>query len=405
MPLRACDNIGGYSTVFLPGPSPSFIVKTAKSIPRVVGLQGAAVRALSPFHTGGCERGFIYADADGVARVSQLPDQCSFAELGVCVRKVPLDMDVDAIAFHPPSGVYAVGCGSMEPFELPRDEAHRPGWASEQLPFKPTAERGVLKLISPVNWRVIEEVAMEPSEVIMCVKTLNLEVSESTNERRQLIVVGTAVLLGEDLAVRGRLLVYDVVSVVPEPGRPETDRRLRLLAKEEVPRGPVTALSEIGNQGLMLVAQGQKCLVRGLKEDRTMLPVAFMDMNCYVTSAKELPGTGLCVMADAFKGVWFAGYTEEPYKMMLFGKSNTRVPIVTADMLPDGKDLFIIASDMDGNMHVLQFEPERAFVIFPLSLPPPFPSLPLFPPSPFPLPPPFPSLPLSPPSPFPLPSS
>ena len=50
-------------------------------------------------------------------------------------------------------------------------------------------------------------------------------------------------------------------------------------------------------------------MVRGLKEDGTLLPVAFMDMQCYVTDLKNLPGTGMLAMADAWRGVWFTGYT------------------------------------------------------------------------------------------------
>ncbi|ERS96867.1 hypothetical protein HMPREF1624_07076 [Sporothrix schenckii ATCC 58251] len=359
MPLRAFANIGGYSTVFLPGASPSFVLKSAKSLPRVLNLQGSAVRSLSSFHTQGSERGFIYVDAEGSSRVCSLPAGTSFAELGVCVRKVPLNVDTNTVAYHPPSEVYAVGASTLVDFELPKDENHRVEWAKENISFKPQVEQGQLQLVSPVNWTVIDTAEMEQYEVIMCVKTLNLEVSESTNERKQLVTVGTAISRGEDLAIRGRVYVYDVVTVIPEPGRPETNRKLKLVAKEDIPRGAVTALSEIGTQGLMLVAQGQKCLVRGLKEDGTLLPVAFMDMNCYVTSAKELPGTGLCVMADAFKGVWFTGYTEEPYKMILFGKSNTRLGAINVDLLPDGKELFIVATDGEGNLHVLQFEPEH----------------------------------------------
>ena len=359
MPMRACANIAGYSTVFLPGASPSFIIRSAKSAPRVVGLAGTGVRALSPFHTEGCDRGFIYADSEGVARVSQLPADSSLGELGACVQKVPLDIDVAALAFHPPTGIYALGCGVQEPFELPKTESHRGDWAREDIAFKPHAERGVLRLLSPLNWAVVDTVEMEPCEVILCVKTLNLEVSEATNERKQLIAVGTAVARGEDLAVKGRIHVFDVVTVIPQPGRPETSKRLKTVAREEIPRGAVTALSEIGTSGLMLVAQGQKCQVRGLKEDGTLLPVAFMDMNCHVTAARELPGTGLCVMADAFKGLWFTGYTEEPYKMMLFGKGASRLQALNVDFLPDGKDLYVVAADADGNIHVLQFDPER----------------------------------------------
>ncbi|KAF3764616.1 hypothetical protein M406DRAFT_278172 [Cryphonectria parasitica EP155] len=362
MPLRACVNIAGYSSVFLPGPTPSFIIKSARSTPKVIGLQGAGVRTLSSFHTEGCERGFIYADAEGIARVTQLPAECSYS-IGMSLRKVPLDVDVNSVAYHSAAAVYTIGCNIEEEFELPKDEDSNPQqapfWTKEKITFKPVSERGILKLVSPQNWSVIDSVDMEACEIILCIKSLNLEVSESTHERRELIVVGTAISRGEDLPIRGRIHVYDLATVIPEPGRPETNKKFKLVAKEDIPRGGVTAISGVGTQGFVLVAHGQKCTVRGLKEDGTLLPVAFMDMSNYVTSVKEVPGTGLCVMSDAFKGVWFTGYTEEPYKMLLFGKSNTRLEVLNVDFLPDGKELFIVAADADGNMHVLQFDPEH----------------------------------------------
>ncbi|KAK4458789.1 protein cft1 [Cladorrhinum samala] len=357
--MRRCNNVGGYSAVFLPGASPSFILKSSKSLPRVVPLHGLGVIAFSSFHTEGCDHGFIYADSQNVARVTQLPTDCSYSETGISVKKIHIGEDIAAVAYHPPMQSYVVGCNAPEPFELPKDDDYHKEWAREVLSFKPTMDRGSLKLVSPVTWTVVDTIEMEPCETVLCVETLNLEVSEATNERRQLVAVGTALTKGEDLPTRGHIYVYDIAEVIPQPGRPETGKKLKLIAKEDIPRGAVTALSEIGTQGLMLVAQGQKCMVRGLKEDGTLLPVAFMDMNCFVTSAKELPGTGLCVLADGFKGVWFTGYTEEPYKMILFGKSNTRLGVLNADFLPDGKELFIVASDSEGHIHILQFDPEH----------------------------------------------
>ena len=142
----------------------------------------------------------------------------------------------------------------------------------------------------------------------MCIKTLSLETSEHTHSRSTFTAIGTAILRGgEDLPATGRILVFNIIDVVPEPDRPETGHKLKLIAQAEI-KGAVTALSEIGTQGFLLAAQGQKCMVRGLKEDGTLLPVAFMDMQCYTTVAKGLAGTGMCMMGDAIKGVWFAGY-------------------------------------------------------------------------------------------------
>lgn len=358
-PLRACANVGGFSTVFMPGPSPSFILKSSKSIPRVVGLQGLGVRGMSTFHTEGCDRGFIYADSDGIARVSQLPAGTNLTELGLSVKKIPLGQEVCYISYHHPTGTYIAGCSTYESFELPRDDDYHKEWAKENITFAPTMPRGVLKLINPVTWTVIHSVELEPNESIESMKTLHLEVSEETKERRMLLAVGSALSKGEDLPTRGRIQVFDIVAVIPEPGRPETNRRLKLMAKEEIPRGGVTTLSEIGTQGLMLVAQGQKCMVRGLKEDGSLLPVAFLDMNCHVASTKSLPGTGLCLIADSFKGLWFAGYTEEPYTFKVLGKSSGKLPLLVADFLPDGEDLSLVAVDADGDMHVFEFNPER----------------------------------------------
>ena len=142
---------------------------------------------------------------------------------------------------------------------------------------------------------------------MLCIETLSLEISENTHARRHLIVVGTSNSVVADQPSRGTIYIFDIISVVPEPDRPETNRGLKLISREEV-KGAVTALSEVGTQGFLLAAQGQKCMVRGLKEDGSLLPLAFMDMMCYVSVARCLPGTGICLMGDALKGVWFVGY-------------------------------------------------------------------------------------------------
>lgn len=139
-------------------------------------------------------------------------------------------------------------------------------------------------------------------------KTISIEVSEITHERKDLTVVGTAIVKGEDINPRGCIYMFEVIDVVPDPEKPEMDRKLKLVAKEEL-KGCVTALSGIGGQGFLIVAQGQKCMVRGLKEDGSLLPVAFMDMQCYTNVLKELKGTGMCIIGDALKGLWFTGYS------------------------------------------------------------------------------------------------
>ncbi|KAI4193345.1 MAG: hypothetical protein LQ350_008363 [Teloschistes chrysophthalmus] len=343
-PVRAISDCSGYSTVFLPGESPAFILKSASSPPRMLNIR----------------------DQKGSVIFAQLPADCRY-HTGWVTHKIPLGEDIHAVDYHDPSAACVVGVSRKVDFQLPEDETH-PEWTSESTSFLPQIEQGSIKLLDRRTCTIIEEYPLSTAEVVMCIKAMHLAISEHTQERQRLVAVGTAIIRGEDLPALGRIYVFNVIKVVPELDRPETGHRLKLIAKEEV-KGAVTALSEVGTQGFLLAAQGQKCMVRGLKEDGSLLPVAFMDMQCYTSVVKELKGTGMCLMGDVVKGCWFAGYFEEPYQLRLFGKSATKMEVLAADFLPNGKTLYLIVADADSVIHILQFDPKRTLI-----LPPPHPS-------------------------------
>ncbi|KAF2636376.1 protein CFT1 [Massarina eburnea CBS 473.64] len=354
--LVTLDNVCGYSTVFQRGASPAFILKEASSAPRVIGLHGKAIKGLTRLHTSACQRGFAYLDVDDTLRISQLPAQTHYGHLGWAAHQMPMGSEIYTFSYHP-RGLYVMGTGQTEDFLL-QDDTYHYEWKPEDISFKPHVEHGVLKVVDEKTWSIIDTHVLDPQEVILCIKTLSLEVSETTHERKQVIAVGTSIVRGEDLATKGCIRIFEVVTVVPEPNRPETNKKLKLIVKEEV-KGAVSAISELGTQGFIIMAQGQKCMVRGLKEDGTLLPVAFMDMQCYVTFLKTLPNTGMLLMGDAFKGLWFSGYTEEPYKMMLFGRSKNNLEVLSGEFLPFEKNLHIIIADADMNLQVLQYDPDN----------------------------------------------
>ncbi|KAK8181710.1 CPSF A subunit region-domain-containing protein [Phyllosticta capitalensis] len=355
--LTTLSNVGGYSAVFMTGTSPSFILKEASSLPRVIKLGSKAVKCVGGYHTADIERGFTMVDQDGKMQVCQLPKGCRYGDIGWVVKKMPMGRDVQSLCYHPAKDIFVVGLAEKEDFTMPEDE-HHPEWRDEDVTFKPQVEHGSVKLLDADKYIEIDSFDLEPTEAVLTIKVLNLEVNEITHERKPLVCIGTGFIRGEDLPSRGCIYVFDVINVVPEPGHPETNRKLKLIAKEEV-RGPVTAITQVGSQGFLLMTQGQKCMVRGLKEDGTLLPVAFMDMQCYVTVAKELAGTGMLIFGDVAKGLWFSGYTEDPYKMILFGKSRTTMEVMAADFLPHEKDLFMMVADADGDLNVLQYDPDH----------------------------------------------
>ncbi|KAI2921773.1 hypothetical protein CBS147320_7721 [Aspergillus niger] len=355
-PLRILPDISGLSAVFMPGASAGFIIRTSASAPHFLRLRGENSRSVSSLDTPECSKGFIYLDSQSTVRFCKLPPMTRF-DYQWTLKRVHLGEQVDHLAYSTSSGMYVLGTCHATDFKLPEDDELHPEWRNEAISFFPSARGSFIKLVSPNTWSIIDSFSLGADEYVMAIKNISLEVSENTHERKDMIVVGTAFARGEDIPSRGCIYVFEVVQVVPDPDHPETDRKLKLIGKEPV-KGAVTALSEIGGQGFVLVAQGQKCMVRGLKEDGSLLPVAFMDMQCYVSVVKELKGTGMCILGDAVKGVWFAGYSEEPYKMSLFAKDLDYLEVCAAEFLPDGKRLFIVVADSDCNIHVLQYDPE-----------------------------------------------
>lgn len=195
-------------------------------------------------------------------------------------------------------------------------------------------------------------------ETITALKIMSLEVSENTHEQELRVVVATAAQRGEDMPAKGTIMVFDIIDVIPEPGVPESDFKMHLVAREEA-RGAITALAAFPG-GFIGTAQGQKMMVRGIKEDGSCLPVAFLDAQCHTHTIKTLGGTGLWLTGDAWKGLWFGGFTEEPYKISVLGKSpKTHMEVISADFLPFDGSLFLLIMDAHMDLHVLQYDPEN----------------------------------------------
>ena len=276
-------------------------------------------------------------------------------------RTVHLGQEVAAFDHVEKSDAFVLGIKRKVEYKLPEDIA----WGPETASLLPQIDQDSIQLLDQKTWATIDDHDLDIGESILCLKTLTLETSEITSTPRSLIVVGTALLRGDDSHLQGRIYVFDIIPVVPNPDSPSTtNRALKLISREEV-KGAVTSLSPIGTQGFVLVAQGQKIMVRGLKEDGSLMPVAFMDMQVHTTALKSLSDTGLWAAGDAIKGVWFCGYNEDPYQLRLFGKSK-HVEVMALEFLPDGKQLYIIIADADCNLHVLQYDPERTYLLFTL---------------------------------------
>jgi cleavage and polyadenylation specificity factor subunit 1 len=167
------------------------------------------------------------------------------------------------------------------------------------------------------------------------------------------LAYGTSILRGEDSQSKGNYYVAEVIEVVPEPGRPEASRRMKEVAKEGV-RGAITALCEVS--GCLLTTQGQKIIIRNIQEDNSVIPVAFLDVQVYVSDVKS--AKNLILIADRLQGTWLAGFGNEPFRMSIISKELRNLEVDAGDFVLYDGALYPVIVDAQQNLHLLQYDPE-----------------------------------------------
>ncbi|KAI6858374.1 protein CFT1 [Hortaea werneckii] len=353
--LKAAE-IGGRHCVYVPGSSPSLLVKESTSLPRVLGLRSSAVNSFTSINRTGLHDGFALVEGDGFLIEYNLPSGAAFGS-GWHVQKLALGEpaeEVRHLAYHGGRGVYVVATCRLADFYLVDQEGHV---ETDGAALRPQIPQYTLHLLSAKSRQVIQSFPMPYTELITSLKVMQLEVSEHTHVQKPMVVVGTATQRGEDMPAKGAVTVFDIIDVVPDPDLPESGIKLEVAAREDT-KGHVTALEPFPG-GLIGTAQGLKIMIRGLKEDGSCLPVAFMDGLCQFTELKSLGRSGLWLAGDAWKGLWFGGFVEEPYRLSHLAKTRTHMEVIAADFLPFDGQLFIVIVDAEMDLHVMQYDPEN----------------------------------------------
>ncbi|KAF2719951.1 hypothetical protein K431DRAFT_313741 [Polychaeton citri CBS 116435] len=347
--------VGRYHSVMISGREQSLVLKEASSLPKVLPLHlSGNQKAVVPVYQDECGHGFGTIDAEGKISEYALPLHVHF-ETGWSVRRVDLGREIREVSFHEEKGLYVLAtCTSKDFWFAEEDNRHH---EQDDIALRPTVPQYTIHLLSSGSNNIIHSFDMPYADCVTSMKIMPLEVSEQTHERRSVIVTGSAALRGEDMPAKGAITVFEIQSVVPDPGNPDSGFRLFLLSREET-KGAVTAVEGF-NGGLVGTGQGLKLMVRGLKEDGSCLPVAFLDAQCQMTVLKSLSNTGLWLAGDCWKGLWFGGFIEEPYKISVLGKSRTHMEVVTADFLPYDGQLYLMVVDADMDLHILQYDPEN----------------------------------------------
>ncbi|KAJ2704678.1 mRNA cleavage and polyadenylation factor subunit, partial [Coemansia spiralis] len=354
---------------------------------------GRPVVGMARFHSPSCAHGAVALTQAGTVVVAALQTSAQAARGGIefdapwPVRCIPVGTarsgvgTQGGIVFHAGSGCYAAATTTIAPFRIREPnpdvadqqarEAARAGLRAEPAPGRvipefqragldttsapPLVPRFAVDLLSPVTWETIDSHQLEPDEHISAMRALQLDSAQVPGGSRTMLCVGTGFVLGEDVLSRGRIYVFDIVDVVPLPGRPQTSRRLKLRYQEDV-HGAISALCEL--RGSLVMSVGSKIFVRSFNGTE-LVSFAFLDCQNWVRSLCGV--RNFLVIGDLISSVWLAGFQEEsPTQLQVLGRDPARLPVECVDAVVLGHQMQVLAADAHGHLHFLIYAPREA---------------------------------------------
>ncbi|XP_049709943.1 cleavage and polyadenylation specificity factor subunit 1 isoform X4 [Elephas maximus indicus] len=299
----------------------------------------------------------IYGYSGGELRISVLPAYLSY-DAPWPVRKVPLRCTAHYVAYHVESKVYAVATSTNAPCtRIPRmtgEEKEFETIERDERYIHPQQEAFSIQLISPVSWEAIPNarIELEEWEHVTCMKTVSLRSEETVSGLKGYVAAGTCLMQGEEVTCRGRILIMDVIEVVPEPGQPLTKNKFKVLYEKEQ-KGPVTALCHCN--GHLVSAIGQKIFLWSLRASE-LTGMAFIDTQLYIHQMISVKN--FILAADVMKSISLLRYQEESKTLSLVSRDAKPLEVYSVDFMVDNAQLGFLVSDRDRNLMVYMYLPE-----------------------------------------------
>ena len=346
-------NVSGMTCIMVTGVVPYLITRSRHSPVRIMKFSKIPIVSFVPFSDEKIKNALIYLDTKKNARIIELPKDFNYDNTWP-VKRIHLGETVKAVAYHETSSTVVVSTYEEIPYNCIDEEGNPIVGLKPDKPHT-TNYKGRLRLISPLTWTVIDTIELSDNEVALQVKSVVLDVGSETRRfksKREFILIGTGLFRMEDLICHGSYKLFEVKDIIPEPGRPETNHKFKEFTQEQT-RGSVTSVCEVS--GRFLVAQGQKMIVRDVK-DNTAVSVAFMDAAVYVSDTKSFGN--LVLFGDTLKSVTLAGFDAEPFRMILLGKDLQLLDICCADFMAYDQDINIVVADNDKTVHVMLYNPD-----------------------------------------------
>uniref|UniRef100_A0A0N5A911 CPSF_A domain-containing protein n=1 Tax=Syphacia muris TaxID=451379 RepID=A0A0N5A911_9BILA len=316
--------------------------------------------SFTSFNNGVCPNGFIYLTEDGkIMRIAKLSSDFEL-DSSYPVRKIATGCTVNNVLYLLQSNTYVVvkseQISNTKLCVLINEDKSFEEHERPDSFVCPKMDIYTVLLYSPEDWRPIPnaEITFEDFEVVTSCEEVLLKSESTVAGVQNYLAIGTACNYGEEVLVRGRIIISEIIEVVPEPGQPTSKHRLKTLYDKEQ-KGPITSMCSLN--GYLLTGMGQKIFI-WLFRDNNLQGISFLDLHFYIHSLVSI--RNLALACDLYRSISLIRYQEE-YKALSLASRDMRSGVpspMAAQFLIDNRQAGFLMSDEAGNISIFNYLPE-----------------------------------------------
>ncbi|GAB2265340.1 hypothetical protein Dimus_000404 [Dionaea muscipula] len=355
-------NVGGNQGLFLSGSLPAWFMVFRERLRIHPQLCDGSIVAFAFLHNVNCNHGFIYVTSQGFLKICQLPSRLIYDNHWP-VQKVPLKCTPHQVTYFAEKNLYPLIVSfpvlkTVSQILFPpadQEGGHQidnNNLSPDELQRTYTVDEFEVRILEPEKssgpWQTRATIPMHSSESALTVRMVSL-FNTTSKENETLLAVGTAYVQGEDVAGRGRVLLYAI-------GRSDNPQNLVTEVFSKELKGAISALASL--QGHLLIASGPKIILH--KWTGTELNgVAFFDAPpLHVVSLNIVKN--FILLGDIHKSIYFLSWKEQGAQLSLLAKDFGSLDCFATEFLIDGSTLSLAVSDEQKNVQIFYYAPKMS---------------------------------------------